>query len=132
MSLPKHYIKRYKQQKMNFEKLLGYQVFKKLQQQSVLIFFKFCTSVPSFALICCVIYTFFQGFDRLFYCFTQFGDSSRSLNFDKLLDTAPLKRGETGVPGEEPLGARTREPTTNSNHIRRQTPLGLAGAPCTE
>ena len=76
----------------------------------------------------CVIYTFFQCFDRLFSCFTQFSDSSRSLDFDKLLDTAPLKRRETDVAGGEPLGARTREATTNSKHIRRQTPLGLAGA----
>ena len=40
--------------------------------------------------ICCVIYTFLYCFERLFLCFTQFGGSSHSLNFDKFRDTASL------------------------------------------
>ena len=40
--------------------------------------------------ICCVIYTFFYCFKRLFLCFTKFGGSYHSLNFDKFRDTASL------------------------------------------
>ena len=34
-------------------------------------------------------------------------------NLEKLF----LREGKTGVPGEKPLGALGREPTTNSTHI---------------
>ena len=48
-------IKRYKQLKLNFDKMLGWQNFQKPQLQSVSIFFKF---VHSFLFcICCVIFT---------------------------------------------------------------------------
>ena len=40
--------------------------------------------------ICRVIYTFFELSDWLYSCFTQFGGSSNSLNFDKICGTAPF------------------------------------------
>ena len=40
--------------------------------------------------ICCDIYTLFYCFKRLFLCFTKFGGSYHSLNFDKFRDTASL------------------------------------------
>ena len=40
--------------------------------------------------ICRVIYTFFELSEWLYSCFTQFGGSSNSLNFDKICGTAPF------------------------------------------
>ena len=40
--------------------------------------------------MCCVIYTLFSCFERLFLCFAQFGGISYCLNFDKFPDTASL------------------------------------------
>ena len=38
------------------------------------------------------------------------------------LEVLVFKDGKTGVPGEKPLGALGREPTTNSTHIWPLTP----------
>ena len=69
---------------MNFEKLLGQQVFKKhnfspFQSPSRL---SICASIG----ICCIIYIFFSCFVWLF---VHFG-SSHCLNFDKFRHRAPL------------------------------------------
>ena len=45
--------------------------------------------VASFC-ICCVIYTFFSGFELIFLCFTQFGGSCLCLNLYNFRGTAPL------------------------------------------
>ena len=47
--------------------------------------------------ICCVIYTFFLLFERLFLCFIQFGFSSRCLNFDKRRASATFKSNSTDL-----------------------------------
>ena len=67
--------------KLNFEKLLGCQVFKKhnynpFQSSSIS-----CPSVPPFVLATHVIYTFFECFLQLFLYFIQFGGRSYCLNF---------------------------------------------------
>ena len=52
--LPMHYIKHYKQQKWTLKKMLGKQVFKNLQFQSILIVFRFVHPCLNFC-ICCVV-----------------------------------------------------------------------------
>ena len=54
-------IKRYKQLKLNFDKMLGWQNFQKPQLQSVSIFFKFVHSSDSYLFcICCVTKTYYS------------------------------------------------------------------------
>ena len=83
---PTHYIKRYKQRK----------------QKTTTIAVRFyllqiCPSLPPFALICRVNYTFFLRFERLFLCFTQFGGSSYCLSFDKHRTSSPFKSNNTDL-----------------------------------
>ena len=49
-----------------------------------------CPSRRASFCMCCVIYTLFSCFERLFLCFAQFGGISYCLNFDKFPDTASL------------------------------------------
>jgi len=74
--------KRYKQ-KVELYKIIRLTRFQKPRLQSVTIIFQISPSKPSFFSIYCVDYTFFERFEQLiFVCFTQFGGSSYSLNFD--------------------------------------------------
>ena len=73
---------------MNFEKLLGEQVFKNhncnsfQSPSSLSMRVSFCISMLS---IPCLLVL--SGY----FCFTQSGGGSHSLDFDKFCDTAPLK-----------------------------------------
>ena len=68
--------------KMNFEKRLGYQVFKNYNYNPPV-----CPSVSPF--VFAMLFTpFLKWFEQLFLCFTYLGGSFRSLNFDKFRDTA--------------------------------------------
>ena len=54
------------------------------------ILLQVCPSRRASFCMCCVIYTLFSCFERLFLCFARFGGISYCLNFDKLPDTASL------------------------------------------
>ena len=62
------------------------------------ILLQVCPSRRASFCMCCVIYTLFSCFERLFLCFARFGGISYCLNFDKLPDTASL-------------GSRRKQPT---------------------
>ena len=139
---PKHYIKRYEQQKWT---LKNCQV-NKFSKSTIAIRFNIvlvCPSVPPF--VFAVIYSFFQCFYWLFLCFTPFGDSFHCLNFDKFRDTAALKNSKLSArhcspaaimelpcplfsfqvnwQSVEAVGDESSYVTAITNHIKEAVPL---------
>lgn len=90
---PMHFIKHYKHQNWNFEKLLGLQVFKHHNcdpMQSSLTLSMFSSFL--YLLYYLYLVSFHVWADRYFYvCFAQFGGTSHGLNIsDKFCYTSPL------------------------------------------
>ena len=75
---------------MNFEKCQANK-FSKTTIANRFNLLQVCPSAsPPFPFVMLFKPFFFSFFEWLFFCFTQFGDSSHFLNLDKLRDTAPF------------------------------------------